>query len=112
MSPTSAVLLWNADEIIYDQTQDGINWRVITYDRPGCIAIVKRGKRGELLDCRCEFDGTKWVRPPSSKVPKYLVQRLEQLVRERLGCGALVVSQAAALLKGWQLSSEQQDPAA
>jgi hypothetical protein len=76
---------WNADEIIYDQTQDGINWKVNTYDRPGCIAIVKRGKRGTLLDCRCEFDGTKWVRSPSSKVPKYMVQRLEQLVRERLG---------------------------
>jgi hypothetical protein len=75
---------WQAAEIIYDQTQDGITWKVHTYAQPGCIAIVKQGKRGTLLDCRCEFDGTKWVRTPSPKVPKYMLNRLEELVGERL----------------------------
>jgi hypothetical protein len=78
------MLHWKAEEIIFNHTQDGLTWQAQTFAQPGCIAIVKRGKHGTLLDSRCEFDGTSWVRQPSSKVPKYLVKRLEELVRERL----------------------------
>ena len=75
---------WTADAVIYRATQDGITWEVRTFANAGCLAITKRGKHGTLLDSRCEFDGTRWLRPPSPKVPKYLVKRLEDSVRELL----------------------------
>ena len=75
---------WKADQTIYHQHQDDITWEVRTFANVGCLSIVKRGKHGTLLDCRCEFDGARWVRPPSPKVPKYLRERLEQIVQELL----------------------------
>jgi hypothetical protein len=77
-------------EVLHSSTQNGISWQV--YLRPDLceagaqlvIEFRKSGKRGKLLDQVIGWRPAGWCSAPSSKIPKYLLERIAAVLQQRL----------------------------
>lgn len=77
-------------EVLLSFSQNGITWRVLLrpdLQRSGCQAVVgfhKTGKRGNnLLDMLIGWSAGSWRSTPSSRIPKYLLERIDAELTRR-----------------------------
>ena len=77
-------------ELLHSSTQNGISWQVCL--RPDLcqagaqlvIEFRKCGKRGKLLDQVIGWRPAGWCSAPSSKIPRYLLERIAAVLQQRL----------------------------
>ena len=77
-------------ELLHSSTQNGISWQVCL--RPDLcqagaqlvIEFRKQGKRGKLLDQVIGWRPAGWCSAPSSKIPRYLLERIAAVLQQRL----------------------------
>ena len=77
-------------EVLHSSTQNGISWQVCL--RPDLcqsgaqlvIEFRKQGKRGKLLDQVIGWRPAGWCSAPSSKIPRYLLERIAAVLQQRL----------------------------
>ena len=77
-------------EVLHSSTQNGISWQVCLrpdLSQAGALLVIefrKQGKRGKLLDQVIGWRPAGWCSAPSSKIPKYLLERIAAVLQQRL----------------------------